>query len=176
MNKEDRNFLKELQHEMLTQDTVGQADPRFWVIMQKERIYGIEDGYGDSGCVVTHESEEFADNIEDCIEWICNNYDKDDFDAIEKELFEELLQCSSLESFVDLGNELIGDFQLVRYVEVDNIVPDTLFLTYRECEEHIKRNYYHYKENAHPYAMTAWRSPQVERLYKIIQNTNWEDN
>nr|DAX85791.1 MAG TPA: hypothetical protein [Caudoviricetes sp.] len=175
MNREDRDFLKELQHEMLTQDPVCQANPRFWAVMQKERVYGIEEGYGDSGCIVTHEYEEFADNVEDCIEWICDNYNKDDFDESEKELFEELIQCSNLEDFIDLANELIGGFQLVRYTEIDRIVPDTMFLTYRECEEHIKRNYYHYKKDARPYAMTAWRSPQVERLYNIIQNTNWEE-
>lgn len=32
INKEDIEFLKELQNEMLTQDTICQADPRFWVV------------------------------------------------------------------------------------------------------------------------------------------------
>ena len=52
---------------------------------------------------------------------------------------------------------------------------NTMFLTLRECKEHIEANSYHYNK-PHPYAMTAWRSPQVERLYKILQNTNWNES
>lgn len=37
MNNLDRQFLKDLQYEMLTQDHVCQADSRFWVVMQTIR-------------------------------------------------------------------------------------------------------------------------------------------
>ena len=45
-------FLMELQKEMNTQDQVGQADPRFWVIKGTEREYGIETGYEDGANLV----------------------------------------------------------------------------------------------------------------------------
>ena len=51
ISKKDIEFLKELQHEMLTQDTVCQADPRFWVVQQKVRTYGIHEDYGIDGTV-----------------------------------------------------------------------------------------------------------------------------
>jgi len=33
-------FLKKLQEEMNTQDHVGQADPRYWVIRDYNKVYG----------------------------------------------------------------------------------------------------------------------------------------
>jgi hypothetical protein len=48
-----------------------------------------------------------------------------------------------------------------------------MFLTKRECKEHIERNHYHYNDTVHTYAMTAWRSPQVEKLIKILQTENF---
>lgn len=41
INEEDIEFLRNLQHEMNMQDTVGQADPRFWVVMETVRQWGI---------------------------------------------------------------------------------------------------------------------------------------
>lgn len=37
ITKEELDFLSDLQHELNTQDHVGQADPRFWVIMGQEK-------------------------------------------------------------------------------------------------------------------------------------------
>lgn len=54
----------------------------------------------------------------------------------------------------------------------DVIAPNTLFLTKDSCKKHIERNGYHYKK-PHTYAMTAWRSPEVERLWKILEETDW---
>lgn len=50
---------------------------------------------------------------------------------------------------------------------------DTMFLTYRECCEHIKRNDYHYS-NPRSFAMTAWRSPQIERLIEILRTADFD--
>lgn len=44
LTEEERKFLRELQKELNTQDTIGQADPRFWVIKGTEKIFGMEDG------------------------------------------------------------------------------------------------------------------------------------
>ena len=52
--------------------------------------------------------------------------------------------------------------------------PSTLFLTYEDACDHLRKNYYHYSENAHPYAMTAWRDPTCERLWKILQEVQWD--
>lgn len=49
-----------------------------------------------------------------------------------------------------------------------------MFLTNRSCKEHIRANHYHYNADAHSYAMTAWRSPEVERLFKILDVIDWK--
>lgn len=43
MTKEDVEFLKKLQHEMLTQDNACQAASRFWAVKDVERIYNVTD-------------------------------------------------------------------------------------------------------------------------------------
>ena len=47
LTEKEIQFLLKLQKEMNTQDTVGNADPRFWVIKGTEKEYGIETGYED---------------------------------------------------------------------------------------------------------------------------------
>lgn len=97
LSNQDIEFLKNLQHEMLTQDKVCQASPIFWVVAQYEKIPTSE----------------------------------------------------------------------------HTIQRNTFFLTLRECKEHIQRNHYHYNKTVHSYAMTAWRSPQVEKLYEILENVDF---
>lgn len=181
MNKEDREFLKALQHEMLTQDKVCQASPRFWVVMQTVRDYWVddnidglfvyEDGYDcvfeEKGHSWTELSEWLGelDGVTDCQTSFC---------GVELSYGgEELLidDVSSLKTFLDEHSPdkySVGEFR-----ERQEICPNTFFLTLRECKEHIARNHYHYK-NPHPYAMTAWRSPQAERLFKILEQTDWD--
>ena len=38
VSKEDYDFLKELQHELNTQDTDCQADPVYWSVMEKREV------------------------------------------------------------------------------------------------------------------------------------------
>ncbi|WP_125154382.1 hypothetical protein [Clostridium rectalis] len=48
---------------MLTQDTVGQANPRFWVIKQDVKIYGIEDSFDITGQTIIYDNEEIGDSL-----------------------------------------------------------------------------------------------------------------
>ena len=163
MKKEDIVFLKELQHEMLTQDSVGQANPRFWVVQELRRTYWLEDDY--NGKEIVWDAESIGDSLEDLISYIdeneiCENEDYKGYDELE-----ELVEYLQKEGY---------DIYLVTFREEYATVENTFFLTLEECNKHIKANYYHYKK-PRAYAMTAWRSPQVERLYKILENTNWDD-
>ncbi|HDK7194868.1 TPA: hypothetical protein PTV74_003175 [Clostridium botulinum] len=181
MKKEDREFLQELQHEMLTQDTVGQANPRFWVVMQDVKIYGIEDNFDITGQTLFYDNEEVGDNLEAIHDFLLDYiYDnrleysiKFSNDSI---LIDGWQPFNTIEDIFDfMKYELyLENVNLVNYRIEQQIVSDTMFLTLRECNEHIKSNSYHYK-NPHPYAMTAWRSPQVARLYEILMNTDWKD-
>lgn len=180
INKEDIEFLKELQNEMLTQDTICQADPRFWVVQQKVRTYGIHEDYGiDGTIIIDNENPEYEVNVNNIKE--AYNFFKDNLEVdckLEDGVIyindedEELYDTDDIIWYIE--NNYGERYNIVNYKEEYQIVPDTFFLTYRECKEHIERNHYHYNE-PRPYAMTAWRSPQVERLYNIIQNTNWDE-
>lgn len=180
MKKEDIEFLKELQHEMLTQDNVCQASPRFWVVMQTVRDYWVDDDV-DGICIYDKDGAEsvFEGELEELADWI-----KKEFDVVEKceydNGFLEIVCEDDNEYFIDDVPEIrdfleeydSGRYSICNYRDREEIVQNTMFLTLRECKEHIKANHYHYK-NPHSYAMTAWRSPQVKKLYEILENTDW---
>lgn len=187
MRKEDIEFLQALKNEMLTQDTVGQADPRFWVIMQQEQETWVSDNtdgifiYDCCNENVLFEGDYLSDEFK---KWFIEFVEDRTKEIIEIEeinfdlhfTFNNSCFCifdiKDLEIFI---NENCNTEVSIGYYRLKNVIKeDTLFLTKREAEEHLKRNSYHYNDTAHPFAMTAWRSPQVERLYKILQNTEWE--
>lgn len=182
LNKEDIKFLRNLQHEMNTQDTVGQSDPRFWVVMQTVRECWI-DNDNDVDGVFIYDADScetvFEDEWNKLPKWIRDNVEgivkaEHTYGGIEIE--DEYEDYYYIQSIIDLREFLkekgFDEYYTSCYVDRDEIVKDTMFLTKRECEEHIKRNHYHYNK-PHPYAMTAWRSPQVEKLYEILHNVDW---
>jgi hypothetical protein len=180
MKQEDREFLKALQNEMLTQDTVYQASPRFWVVMQNEKEYWVEEN--TDGIFISSNDDcetEFEGDLKEIVNWF-ENLDgvqscKYDGCFLEFEYEEEeytIESASEIQDFLDKYNE--GKYNVGYYRIVEKIMPNTFFLTLRECKEHIKANKHHYNNTVHTYAMTAWRSPQVAKLYEIIENTDWD--
>ena len=73
LTKEDLDFLIDLQHEMLTQDTVSQAAPRFWVVAGTRKEYRGRE-YGCDGETLIHDTEEVADGLEEAVEYFKENY------------------------------------------------------------------------------------------------------
>ena len=187
ITEKDVKFLQSLQNEMLTQDTVCQADPRFWVVRGTVREYNIEEGFEDGEELVNVDGEMIAENMKELFEYITNDtdlekeydivYHKENeiIEMVSKDIFDKYTYyISSISEFAkEFGYEM--DVHLIRYKEEDKIFENTMFLTNRECEEHIRANYYHYPNDAHSYSMTAWRSPQVEKLYKILQEVDWNN-
>ena len=134
LGADDIEFLIDLRDELNTQDTVCQADPRFWVVRQSEWVSCWEE-----------EADRFT-------------------------LYKDGEKVGAL----DVYDDDTGVYTCVPEKKLVYIVPDTFFMTLREAQEHIMHNRHNYRTDAHPYAMTAYRSPQVERLWKILQDTNWE--
>jgi len=185
MDEKQIEFLEQLQHEMLTQDTVSQADPRFWVVQGTIKEYGYESEYAD-GYVIVLDCETTIESMEEAYEWL-KEKDRDTVYGFEDGLisyyskkYEENTSLDDLEEVCEyIEAEKIGIVDICypyisHYKNVEKIYSDTFFLTNDECKDHIERNYYHYSEDAHSYAMTAWRSPQVEMLYKILQTVDWK--
>jgi hypothetical protein len=181
LNKEDIQFLKELQHEMITQDTVCQASPRFWVVMQTVRDYWVDDDI-DGVCIYDTDAAEsvFEGELEELPDWLKENFDvitscKCDNGFLEITCDDEneyfITDISDIKDFLTIYAS--EQYSVCYYRNREEIAQDTMFLTLRECKEHIEANKHHYTK-PHSYAMTAWRSPQVARLFKILETANFD--
>lgn len=199
LTEDDIDFLEDLQFEMRTQDHVGQAAPRFWVVEGTERVFcGTE--YGTDGEILYQDTDECADGLDEAVEYFLNNYgaeleendiviEKDDVmdgyavkHVVQHEDGEELIAMENawtIEELIDALEEYdvigSGAYSSACYKLEPHIYPNTMFLTNRSCKTHISFNHYHYSSDAHSYAMTAWRSPEVERLWDILDKINWRE-
>lgn len=165
MKKEDIEFLENLRQELISQDTDYTANPRFWMI--KEIKYQPT-------------SAEFSDveTIFDCE----SQYDYESEDEFRQDLIENHI-CTEKElqnvanyDLVDYANEQSGTerFEYHYWREICALSENSMFLTKRECKEHIEANSHHYSK-PFSYCMCAWRSPQVERLINILTQYDWKE-
>ena len=189
LSSDDIKFLKELQKELNTEDTVGTASPRYWVIRQPERIYHIDEDEADY-YVFIDECDKYEltlEDLKDKLEFLCD----DNLKSVEVkdgvltfEYFDEWLE--EVEEYkVDYDNcytdgrdkilELLeSDVSVAYYKEVDATVDNCMFLTQIDAENHLRANDYHYHEKARTYCMCGWRSPRFERLINILSKTDFD--
>lgn len=189
LSPEDREFLLALQREMNTQDTIGTADPRFWAIKgtEKEVNDDVIDRYGliESGALVAEDTGGLCAYLN---ENVFPDFDCDRTECHIEEAtgyFDFVLtfrnasgkpdkEFMTVDDLNDLLEDCVYDKCKVVGLAVRPIVyPNTMFLTEKDAREHLERNYYHYSGDAHTYCMCAWRSPVVERLWKILRETKW---
>lgn len=170
MKQEDVQFLKELQHELLTQDKLSQADPRFWVIRDYKLVEVPED-YAEEYRVYDCDWDEYT--VKEFLKYL-REYDYD-YEYLKEEYDLEDDDYWNIKEIIDriAEKERINDWTLLGVREEPFNVQNTMFLTNREAKEHLKSNSHHYTSKAHTYAMTAWRSPQVERLINILQTADF---
>lgn len=71
--------------------------------------------------------------------------------------------------------ETQDEYDEKRLVYIGKIYYDTLFLTHKSAENHLRENHYNYDESAHTFMMTAFRSPEVKMLWKILREVNWDE-
>lgn len=170
LSPDDVRFLAELQHALNTQDTMGQADPRFWVIAQSkevpapsgmaERHFAV-DADGEQYNSIKELSERAKETIGADAAWIVSSCVGLD-DAVE-----EINTNPELSSMPGIP------FSMASVMSVREIVKDTMFLTHADCEDHLRKYGYNYEPDAHAFAMTAHRSPCVEKLLGIIRSVDW---
>lgn len=163
LNKEDLEFLKNLQNELNTQEKDFHASPRFWVVAEHKKEFGIDSEYSDGQAIVDSDGNEW-DDIDDFKDYLIDNY------------YFSLSEIEDIKSFDEILSLIENDeFTLEYYRENKNaIVPSTMFLTKKSCQKHIELNHYHYTQ-PHTYAMTAWRSPEVKRLLKVLREIDFEE-
>lgn len=175
MTREDLDFLKELQHEMQTQDNDGQAAPRFWGIRErKERI--TKDFYGDDMYIVDSTSGEPEKyELSDYVQMLGELIDEEEEPAYEVIDGYAFLDTGDIDDVVNFANSMMGRKAMSSSFETYEELSDQTgcFLTKRAAEKHIELNKHHY-QNPHTYAMTAWRNPEFERFIKIFENLDLE--
>lgn len=197
LTNEEKSFLSELQQELNTQDNVGQANPRFWVIKGSEKLYHVDEAdgfelYDEDACEV------IAENTKDICEYINDNLlEEINENRLEKEKYtvtfetsvfgnnticvswtdedgdERREELSDLDDIQEWLNSNGYSYEVISYKLIPKIYENTMFLTQKDAEEHLRANYYHYSGDAHTYAMTAWRSQRMEKLIEILQKTDW---
>ena len=189
LDRDDITFLSKLQTELNTQDTMGNADPRFWVIAQTEEVPGTPDEH-DEAMLVDKETGDTVKSLSELAEYLEEqgigvHYDPSDGmegmlyilrkgeTALKDHNYEHVY--ATMQSVIDdVDDELGLETLRVGYVSRKSvIVKDTLFLTHKACEDHLRQYGYNYNPDAHAFAMTAVRSPEFETLLKLLQFVDW---
>lgn len=181
---EDIDFLIALQEEMNTQPHVGQADPRFWVVQVSsyrdatdaddiDRVRFIDDEWIETDRMTLDEAMEAAYRAE--VEVAGEEHARDIVAEFGLWMHEDGQFSGNLpgncRSFVEHYSKVCGKVAFFETCE-RKIAPNTMFLTLREAQDHIESNRHNY-EDPRPFAMTAWRSPQVEQLYRILHEVDF---
>lgn len=179
-------FLQKLQKEMNTQDTVCQADPRFWVIAGIEKTCRCDDDSAENYCLYDSDAcETVADTLEDTLEYINQTLEENESEymltpasrfglcdvKIQDECEETLYNINDFNDW--LHRATLEQYELIGYRMTEKIYRDVMFLTEKDAAEHLRKYHYNYDAEAHTYAMTAYRSPRVEELYKILQTVDF---
>lgn len=168
--KEDYDFLKELQHELNTQTTDGNAQPVYWGVMET-REEPTQEGngnpyiyIGDGGVLTLKEAVEHVnENIEDYREELQEKWkdvDQDDMDDV----------CFFIKEEMEYH-----ECRIVWQEEKSFISRETgAFITKRACQKYIENCSYNH-DNPRTYAMTAYRNFELERLLRIIREMQFEE-
>jgi hypothetical protein len=175
MKHEDIEFLKRLQREIQMQPTCSTREPRYWGIVDKERIYGMDKEYADGWEVVDEEYDVMGkeDDIESVYEY-CVNY-LDDQDEGDQEILQKLqwaLDDKCIEDMVEIINDDLFPATLAYYRNRNFLAQNFLFLTKKECEVFIKDNPGSF-EHPSSFCMCAEPHGDYARIIDIIKNTNW---
>ena len=86
----------------------------------------------------------------------------------------DLYDLGHVMEFLNDTAGLADEYRLANYKIVPKVVQGPIFLTRKAAQEYCDKYGYNH-HNPHPYAMTAYRSPQIERLVNIIEQTDWSD-
>lgn len=157
LTAEDVEFLRKLGNVLKTQDNCGNAKPLFFTIREELKIGGIDLDYSDGAVLVIGDDHDEFYDLDSAKESISEWYDIP---------IEDMSEHSSLSDLHDFLDKRGIDNTYTGYNNGEKF--HNCFLTKRACEQHIRLNHYHYKRPK-PYADTAWRNPEFERLLRIVE-------
>lgn len=164
LTDEDYKFLKDLQHELNTQENDGNADPVYWGVMET-RLEPSPDGCGEAfiymgdGVVMT---------AEEAVRYVDDEIDNDE--QLREKWMEVDTDCE--DDIADFIRDEMGiqECRVVWQEEKSSISKNTgAFITKRACKEYIEKYRYNHS-NPQTYALTAYRNHELERLLNILKN------
>jgi hypothetical protein len=140
LSNEQTRFLVELTEKLIRQDNRATQYPLFVIQIDKK-------AYGDSSwCSDAERKEDYDRNL------MCGNC---------QEKWDKNIDVP------DYCEDCDGDCFVWFNVEQEFDLNSGVFLTAEACEEHIRRNHYHYT-NPKSYAVSAWRNPEMQEILKIL--------
>ena len=161
LSSDDVEFLRDLARELKTQDTLCTAKPIFWQVREKVKRYAIDPNYSDSVCVlIGDDGGEHFEDVDEAKKHLVEDYE------IPEEDLSWIDELAEIEEFCNKRDILC------HYTGYDNDENKSgCFLTKKALDNHIKLNYYHYKQgkNTTGYCDHAWRNPELKRLLEIVE-------
>ena len=162
-------FLKDLSHELNTQDTDGTAQPVYWGVEEEKEVLTIE-GQGeprirfDDGAYTL---EELVENINENI----SDYEpdiQDEWKELDKEDADEV--CTFAQERLK-WDHIYDVFWVEKEWQISRLTG--AFLTKRACKKYIETNHYHHCK-PHTYALHAFRNYELETLLRLLKNLKFE--
>lgn len=177
MKKEDKEFLAELQNELKTQTTDGNAQPTFWGVIE-EHMQIVPDGYGDTQMIIEDSTRytiaDFIEVVEDYIDSLDRIVDENEKQKI-LDKWKDIDRTDAYDIVYFNNDVLGGNAEVFEFTKEDRLSTYTgAFLTKKACQKYIdKYGYNHSKPRT--FAMTAIRNYEFERLLHILTNINLDD-
>ena len=168
ISKEDYEFLKDLQHELKTQDNDGTAQPLYWGVMDYHDELTWE---GDGQPRITTDDEPMT--LDEAVEMV--NEDIEDYPEEVQEVWKDVDKEDADDVAYFMREVLDWDFSEVYWVEQKGRIANGFgaFLTKRACQEYLKKYGYNHSPKAHTYAMCAFRNFELERLLNILKTMDF---
>lgn len=174
INEPGLEFLKELQHELNTQTTDGNAEPVFWGIMETKKQPVPED-YGGTPYI---RFDDGLYSLEEAIEVIQDTLDFDENDYMEEKEKWKNIDKTDIDEVHRFMTEVMkfDNIYDIIYIENQNVLSTYTgaFITKRAAKEYIEHYGYNHN-NPHTFAMTAIRNPEFEELINIIKNLKFQE-
>ena len=171
ISDEDYGFLRELQHELNTQENDWNADPVYWGVLEDYEALTFE-GQGEARIPYddgAYDLEELVAEIDADKEFFSQSV-LSEWQSVDKKDLDEVMDF--VKDNWNIGNNIGEPY----WVEIeDRICRYTgAFLTKRACQEYIRRYGYNHR-NPRTYAMTAYRNFELEHLLRILKTMKMKE-
>ena len=174
--KEEKKWLEAFQKTLLLDNANEEnRNPKYYSIMDYSMVETTNNNRWDDLKVYNHDYTDYQTAEEVLAEMdLCEIEELYDsgYSGLKRNLNGEF-EISSKEEFLEEVSFNKDNLELVYLKETATIARNCCFLTRAAAEKHLKENYYHYDDEAHTYAMTAWRSPEMEHLMMLLENIDF---